>query len=127
MRAVCTHSAQTQRDYLIGSIRDAIPFEFARILTKPPHTGVTSQVGTGVVTMLALDLRHLTCPWCSDGNEGGMFDEWRFHVVPHLTAVDPRFGKVADDVLRRTQPYLPTVLPPDEEGTQPIRCCSRSS
>ena len=27
----------------------------------------------------------------------------------------PRFGKVVDDVLRRTQPYLSTDLPPDEE------------
>ena len=39
-------------------------------------------------------------------------------VIPArcLTAIDPRFGEVADDVVRRTTPYLLTDHRPDEEG-----------
>ena len=36
-------------------------------------------------------------------------------LVAYLTAVDPRFGDVADDVARRTTPYLLSDLPPDDE------------
>ena len=35
---------------------------------------------------------------------------------PYLTAVDPRFGDVADDVSRRTTPNLLSDLPPDDAG-----------
>ena len=41
-------------------------------------------------------------------------------LVPrHLgkpSSVDPRFGDMADDVARRTTPYLLSDLPPDDEG-----------
>ena len=41
----------------------------------------------------------------------GVSDEWRFQLVAYLTAVDPRFGDVADDVARRTTPHLLSDLP----------------
>ena len=44
------------------------------------------------------------------------YDDWRFQFVAYLTAVDPRFGEVADDAARRTMPFLLTDLPPHEEG-----------
>ena len=40
----------------------------------------------------------------------------RFQLVACLVAVDPRFGDVADEVARRTTPYLTTDLPPDDKG-----------
>ena len=40
----------------------------------------------------------------------------RKELVANLTAIDPRFGDVADDVARRTTPYLLSDLPPDDEG-----------
>ena len=49
----------------------------------------------------------------ADSHEGS-YDEWRFQLVAYLTAVDPRFGDVADDVARRTTPYLLSDLPPDD-------------
>ena len=55
-------------------------------------------------------------PSCFDGTEEGRYDEWRYQLVAYLTAVDPHFGEVTDDVARRTTPYLLTDLPPDEEG-----------
>ena len=64
---------------------------------------------------MALDLRHLGKPSCFGGTQEGSFDEWRFRLVAYLTAVDPRFGDVAEDVARRT-PYLLSDLPPDDEG-----------
>ena len=42
--------------------------------------------------------RHLGKPSCFDGTQEGSYDEWRFQLVAYLTAVDPRFGEVADDV-----------------------------
>ena len=56
--------------------------------------------------MMALDPRHQGKPSCFDGTQEGSYDEWRFHLVANLTAVDPRFGNVADDLARRTTPYL---------------------
>ena len=66
--------------------------------------------------MLALDPRHLGKPPCFDCTQEGSYDEWRFQLVAHLAAVDPRFGDVADDVARRTTPCLLSDLPPDDEG-----------
>ena len=51
-----------------------------------------------------------------DGTQDGSYDEWRFQFFAYLAAVDPRFGGVADEVARRTTPYLTTDLLPDEEG-----------
>ena len=65
---------------------------------------------------MALDSRHLGKPSCFDCTQEGSYDEWRFQLVAFLTAVDPRFGDVADDVARRTTPYLLSDLPPDDEG-----------
>ena len=47
---------------------------------------------------MALDPRHLGKPSCFDGTQEGSYDEWRFQLIVYLTAVDPRFGDVADDV-----------------------------
>ena len=65
---------------------------------------------------MALDPRHLGKPSCFDGTQEGSYDEWRIQLVAYLTAVDPRFGDVADDVARRTTPYLLSDLQPDDEG-----------
>ena len=65
---------------------------------------------------MALDPRHLGKPSCFDGTQEGSHDEWRFQLVAYLTAVDPCFGDVADDVARRTTPYLLSDLPLDDEG-----------
>ena len=65
---------------------------------------------------MALDPRHLGKPSCFDGTQEGSYDEWRFPLVAYLTAVDPRFGDVADDVARRAMPYLLSDLPPDDKG-----------
>ena len=59
--------------------------------------------------MIVLDPRHF------DGTQAGSYDKWRFQLVADLAAIDPRFGDVAHDVARRTTPYLPTDLPPDEK------------
>ena len=61
---------------------------------------------------MALDPRHL----CFDGTQERSYDEWRFQLVAYLTAVDPHFGDVADDVAKRATPYLLSGLPPDDEG-----------
>ena len=61
---------------------------------------------------MVLDPRHLSRPACFDETEGS-YDELRFKLVAYLAAIDPRFGHVADDVARRTTPYLPTDIPPD--------------
>ena len=66
--------------------------------------------------MTALDPRHLGKPSCFGGTQEGSYDEWRFQLVACLTAVDPRFGDVADDVARRATPYLLSDLPPVDEG-----------
>ena len=65
---------------------------------------------------MALVPRHLGKPSCFDGTQEGSYDERRFQLVAHLTAVDPRFGDMTDDVARRTTPYLLSDLPPDDEG-----------
>ena len=65
---------------------------------------------------MALESRHLGKPSCFDGTQEGSDDEWRFQLVAYLTAVDPRFGDLADDVARRTTPYLLSDLPPEDEG-----------
>ena len=65
--------------------------------------------------VMALDPRHLGKPSCFDGTQEGSYDEWRFQLVAYLTAVDPRFGDVADDVARRATPHLLSDLPPDDE------------
>ena len=65
---------------------------------------------------MVLDPRHLSRPACLDGTQEGRYDEWRFQFVADIAAVHPRFGDVADEVARRTTPYLLTDLPPDEEG-----------
>ena len=65
---------------------------------------------------MALDPRHLGKPSRFDGALEGSYDEWRFQLVAHLAAVDPRFGDVADDVARRTSPYLLSDLPPDDDA-----------
>ena len=75
---------------------------------------------------MALDPRHLGKPSCFDGTQEGSHDEWRFQLVAYLTAVDPRFGDVADDVARRTTPYLLSDLPPDDEGRKHTSCCTQS-
>ena len=63
---------------------------------------------------MILDPRHLSRPSCFDDSQAGRYDEWRFQLVAYLTAVDPRFGTIADDVARRTTPRLLTDLLPDE-------------
>ena len=65
---------------------------------------------------MALDPRHVGKPSFFDGTQEGSYDEWRFQLVAYLTAVDPRFGDVADDVARRTTPYWLSDFPPDDEG-----------
>ena len=75
---------------------------------------------------MVLDPRHWSRPACSDGTQGGSYDEWRFQLVAAIAAVDPRHGDVADEVARRTTPYLSTDLPPDEEGKKLISCSPRS-
>ena len=55
---------------------------------------------------MVLDHRHLSRPACFDGTQEGSYDEWRFQLVACLAAVDARFADVADDVARRTTPYL---------------------
>ena len=57
---------------------------------------------------MALDPRHLGKPSCFDGTQERSYDEWRFQLVAYLTAVDPRFGDVADDVARRTTSKMAT-------------------
>ena len=60
---------------------------------------------------MVLNPRHMSRPACFDETQEG-YDEWRFQLVAYLAAVDPRFG---DDVARRTTPYLPIDLLPDED------------
>ena len=66
--------------------------------------------------MIDLDPRHLGKPSCFGGTQEGSYDEWRFQLTTYLTAVDPRFRDVADDVARGTTPYLLSDLPPDDVG-----------
>ena len=65
---------------------------------------------------MVLDLGHLSRPACFNETKEGSYDGWRFQLVAYLAAVDPRFGDVADDVARRTLPFLTTDLLPDEDG-----------
>ena len=64
---------------------------------------------------MVLDPRLLSRSACFHGTQEGSYDEWRFQLVAFFAAVDPRFGDIADEVARRTTPYQPTDLPPDEE------------
>ena len=66
--------------------------------------------------MKLLDPGQLFRLACFDGTQEGSYEEWRFQLE-YLTAVDPRFGDVADEVTRRTtpSPYLLSDLPQDDE------------
>ena len=65
--------------------------------------------------MLVLDHRHISRPSFLDGTHEGWYDEWKFQLVAWLSA-DPRFADVADEVTRKTVPYVQADLLPDEEG-----------
>ena len=77
------------------------------------HIGVSSLHGSGALIrfaivsgiMMIMCPRHLSRPSWFDSTEEGRYDEWRFHLVASLTAIDPRFGEAADDVARRTTPW----------------------
>ena len=105
---------------------DVFPSESFRSLTKMvtmsvPHLDMVAEQCCASHSYLkeahdGLDPRHLSRPACFVGTQEGSYDEWRLQPVAFVAAVDPRFGDVADEVARRTTPYLPTDLPPDKEG-----------
>ena len=82
--------------------------------------------------MMVLDPRHLSRPTCFDGTT----EEKRRVAIPArrvCRSVDSRYGDIADEVVRRTTPYLPTDDPPDEEGKKAylvlhsvIVCCIKN-
>ena len=48
--------------------------------------------------VVVLDHRPASRPVCFDGTEEGMYDEWRSQPAAYLTAVDPGFADVADEM-----------------------------
>ena len=74
--------------------------------------------------MFVSDLRHLSRPACCDGSVERRYDEWRSQLVASLTAVDPRFTDVAEEVARTTAPF---VLADTTKARKLTLCCTRSS